>query len=121
AGQGGLLLLAGGAGVGKTRLMQEGARDAAWRGVRVGWGHSCELSAPLPHQPLVEILQDADLGPLAEAWRRELGRLLPDLGLPPPTREPEQERGLLLQALARAFLALAESQPQLVILEDVHW
>lgn len=121
AGQGGLLLLAGGAGVGKTRLMQEVARDAAWRGVRVEWGHSCELSAPLPFQPLVEILHDADLSHLAEAWQRELGRLLPDLGLPPPAREPEQERGLLLQALARAFLALAESQPQLAILEDVHW
>jgi DNA-binding SARP family transcriptional activator/biotin operon repressor len=121
AGSGGLAFLVGEAGVGKTRLMQEVARDAAWRGVRVGWGHSCELCAPPPYQSLVEVLHDADLSHLPAVWRRELGRLMPELGPPPPAVEPEQARGHLLEALARAFLALAQAAPHLVILEDVHW
>jgi DNA-binding SARP family transcriptional activator len=121
SGRGGLVFLVGGAGVGKTRLMQEVARDAAWRGFGVSWGHSCELCAPPPYQPLVEMLHDADLSHLTEVWRRELGRLLPDLGPPPPHAEPEQEKGRLLEALARAFLALGQGAPHLLILEDVHW
>ena len=122
SGSGGMVLLAGAAGVGKTRLMQKVARDAAWRGLRVVWGHSCELSPPPPYQPLVEALHDADLASLPEVWQQELGRLMPGLPAPPPvTLQPEQERGRLLEALARAFLALAQSRPHLVILEDVHW
>ncbi|MBN1485820.1 MAG: AAA family ATPase [Chloroflexia bacterium] len=122
AGQGGLVLLSGETGMGKTRLAQEVARDAAWRGLGVFWGHSCELAAPPPYQPLLEVLHEVDLCPLPEVWRRELGRLLPALAPAPPLLlEAEQEKGRLLEALARAFLALGHSSPHLVILEDVHW
>jgi DNA-binding SARP family transcriptional activator len=122
AGRGGLVLVGGATGVGKTRLMQELARDATWRGVRVVWGHSCELSAPPPYQPLVEVLHDADLTHLPGIWGRELGRLMPALGPPPPVLlEPEQEKGRMLEALARAFLALGQATPHLVILEDLQW
>jgi tetratricopeptide (TPR) repeat protein len=120
-GSGGMLLIAGAAGVGKTRLMQEVARDAAWRGFGVVWGHSCELSAPSPYQPLVEALHDADLALLETTWQKELGRLMPALGVPPPSLDPEEERGRLLEGLARAFLALGQDRPHLIILEDVHW
>ncbi|MBN1660742.1 MAG: tetratricopeptide repeat protein [Anaerolineae bacterium] len=125
-GRGGLLLLAGSAGVGKTRLVQELARDAAWRGCTVLWGHCCELSAPVPYQPLVEALQAADLDPLPAAWRGELARLVPGWAPPPPAMEPGQARARLLEALAQAFLTLGHhgpdrTTPHLVILEDVHW
>lgn len=121
AGRGGLLLLAGPAGVGKTRLMKEVARDAAWRGVRALWSHSCELSAPVPYQSLVEVLHQVDLSSLSPAWRRELARLIPELGPPPPRLDPEQERGRLLEALARALLSLGRKGPHLIVLEDIHW
>ena len=121
-GSGGMVLVSGATGVGKTRLMQELARDAAWQGVRVTWGHSCELSSPPPYQPLVEVLHDADLANLPQVWQQELGRLIPGLPTPPPvTLQPEQEKGRLLEAVARALLALAQPAPLLVILEDVHW
>jgi DNA-binding SARP family transcriptional activator len=121
-GSGGMVLLVGEAGVGKTRLMQEVARDASWRGIGVAWGHSCELCAPPPYQSLVEVLHDADLTHLPQVWRRELGQLLPGLGPPPlAPLEPEQEKGRMLEALARAFLALGQTAPHLIILEDLHW
>jgi DNA-binding SARP family transcriptional activator len=127
-GSGGLVLLAGGAGAGKSRLMQEVARDAEWRGIEVVWGHSCELSAPLPYQPLVEVLHAANLDHLPVIWKEELGRLIPGLGAANSqevanarARGPEAEKGRLLEALSHAFLALGEAGPHLVILEDLHW
>jgi DNA-binding SARP family transcriptional activator len=121
-GSGGMVLVSGATGVGKTRLMQEVARDASWHGMGVAWGHSCELSAPPPYQPLVEVLHEASLAHLPQVWQQELGRLLPGLPTPPPvTLQLEQEKGRLLEALARALLALAQTAPYLVILEDVHW
>ena len=119
-GSGGMALVIGGAGIGKTRLMHEVARDAEWRSVRVMWGHSCELSTPPPYQPLVEVLSDADLSRLLPMWQRELGRLIPGEA-PPPARDAEHNKGFLLEALARAFLALGEVEPHMVILEDIHW
>jgi DNA-binding SARP family transcriptional activator len=121
AGQGGLLLLFGEAGVGKTRLMQDVARDAAWRGIHVVWGQCCELCAPPPYQPLADALRTAGLDHLAEVWRGELARLLPELGPPPLALEPEQERGRLLEALSQAFLNLGQAAPHLLVLEDIHW
>lgn len=126
-GHGGLVLLYGEAGVGKSRLLRELAANAQWRGVRTAWGRCYELAAPPAYQPLVEVLRahlpaltDAPLSPL---WRRELARLLPELAagppLPPPARQGEA--GHLLEAIARAFAALAVAGPLLLLLEDAQW
>ncbi len=139
--RGGLILLEGEAGVGKTRLLQEVARDAGWRGMEVSWGHGRELADAPPYTPLVEALRGAlsplragQLAHLVEAeWRREAGQLLPELGaaaLPdgraeahgPGTILPaDQGRARLLEALARVTLALGRITPHLLILEDLHW
>ncbi|HFD38679.1 MAG TPA: hypothetical protein ENJ31_02345, partial [Anaerolineae bacterium] len=127
-GQGGLTLLYGEAGVGKTRLAQELARNAEWRGLGVMWGRCYELTAPPAYQPLVEALRaglDAlRRAPLEPLWRAELSRLLPELAgdapLPPPL-SPEEERRRLLEAIARGFLALAATTPALLLLEDAQW
>lgn len=127
-GNGGLTLVYGEAGVGKTRLLQELASNARWRGVRTVWGRCYELLAPPAYQPLVEALRAGlprlkaeVLGPL---WQAELSRLLPELATGPdlpPTLSPEEERRRLLEAIARAFLALPGETPCLVLLEDAHW
>ena len=127
-GRGGLTLLYGEAGVGKTRLVQELAHNAEWRGLQVVWGRCYELIAPPAYQPLVEALRaglDAlRRAPLEPPWQAELSRLLPELAgdapLPPPL-SPAEERRRLLEAIARGFLALAATTPGLLLLEDAQW
>ena len=134
-GRGGLLLLEGEAGVGKTRLLQEVARDAEWRGVRVLWGRGREMAKPLPYGLLIEVLRSG-LSPLRAKqlaqvvdgiWLRVASLLLPELAewlpdLPPHvTLEPGQERERLLEALTRTILALGQIAPHLLILEGLQW
>ena len=127
-GRGGLTILYGEAGVGKSRLLRELADNAHWRGVRSLWGRCYELAAPPAYQPLVEALRaglPALTGPaLPLLWRAELSRLLPDLATAngsPPSLSTEEEKRRLLEAIARGFLALAEAGFHLLLLEDVHW
>jgi len=81
------VLVVGEAGVGKTRLLQEIARDAGWRGAQVLWGRGREQSEPSPYSLLTEALRGG-LSPLRagqlaqlveEVWLREASLLLPDL------------------------------------------
>ncbi len=127
-GHGGLILVYGEAGVGKTRLLRELVHNAKWRGIETAWGRCYELAAPPAYQPLVEalraslpILHESAMEPL---WKAELSRLLPEMVAghePPPSLPPEEERQRLLEAVARSFLALAATVPHLVLLEDAHW
>jgi DNA-binding SARP family transcriptional activator/tetratricopeptide (TPR) repeat protein len=126
-GAGGLILVYGEAGVGKTRLLRELARNAQWRGIRTTWGRCYELAGSQPYQPLLEVLR-TDLPLLYETsieplWRAELARLLPELatGESPTPLAPEQERHRLLEAITRGLLALARTTPGLILLEDAHW
>jgi DNA-binding SARP family transcriptional activator len=128
AGDGGLALVYGEAGVGKSRLLRELADNAEWRGMPSVWGRCYELVAPPAYQPVVEALREGlpalnnvTLPPL---WRAELSRLLPELQsteLPPPALSAQDDQRRLLEAIVQAFLALSKATPHLVLLEDVHW
>ncbi|MBN1483923.1 MAG: AAA family ATPase, partial [Chloroflexia bacterium] len=56
-GQGGLALLEGEAGVGKTRLAQEVLRCAATRGAVILQGRCYEFGGSLPYQPIADALR----------------------------------------------------------------
>jgi len=124
---GGMALVYGEAGVGKTRLLEELARNADWRGWKVAWGRCYEMSGQPAYQPLLEVLRsdlDAlDSVNLEDLWRAEMARLLPELAANHPLAElkPEEEQRRLLEALTRAFLALSHAAARLVLLEDAHW
>jgi DNA-binding SARP family transcriptional activator/Tfp pilus assembly protein PilF len=134
-GSGGVVLLEGEAGVGKTRLLQTLAHDAEWRGAEVLWGAGREVEGAAPYGPLVEALSEGltplrvgQLGQLVEGiWLQVLAPLLPLLGtqlpdlLPPPALDPAQERDRLLAALARVLAGWAQITPLLLVLEDLHW
>ncbi|MEJ5308224.1 MAG: BTAD domain-containing putative transcriptional regulator [Anaerolineae bacterium] len=132
---GGLVLLEGEAGVGKTRLLREIARDAEWRGFDVLWGSGQPFAPATPYSPLVEALAGG-LSPLRikqltqvlePLWIQTLIPLLPPLraarpDLPPPSPlEPAQEQARLATALAELLRGWAHIAPLVVILEDLHW
>ena len=134
-GAGGLVLLAGEAGQGKSRLLREVAAGADWRGAQVSWGRGREDAQALPFGALHEALREA----LTPIRARQLAELLPartlDTLLPllPELTEllPEQPFRLhdpgeqpvaaLHAALAAVLLALGQIAPQVLILEDLHW
>ena len=57
SGRGGLVLVSGEVGVGKTRLAEEFAEQLRGQGVRVMWGRCYEFERTLPYQPIVEALR----------------------------------------------------------------
>ncbi|CCH34043.1 AAA family ATPase [Actinosynnema sp. NPDC047251] len=134
-GKAGAVLLAGDAGVGKTRLVEElaAAADAL-----VLTGRCLDVGETgLPYLPFTEVLgQVREAGLLDVEARPALGRLLPELSLPASQdsglsglpshlvgRRPEQDVGQLqlFDAVHGLLGELAESRPVLLVLEDLHW
>jgi predicted ATPase/DNA-binding SARP family transcriptional activator len=132
AGHGGMVLISGEAGIGKSRLMEEfGTRMQESALVLAGSGYADAQT--MPYQPIVEALRPA-LGSQAlrlnvqPAWLAEASRLMPELRdlvppLPAPQpAEPEQARTRLFEALCQLTLGLAGgSRPVLLCLDDLHW
>jgi DNA-binding CsgD family transcriptional regulator/tetratricopeptide (TPR) repeat protein len=125
-------LVAGDAGVGKTRLLDELAARAEGRGVRVLQGGCMEVGdVGLPYVPFVDAFRDLGgrpgeaevAAPLAAAVP-SLGRLLPELltdagPVPPPG--DGFERVQLFDAVLSLLMRLSELAPLLLVVEDVHW
>jgi DNA-binding SARP family transcriptional activator len=130
SGSGGLTLIRGEAGVGKTRLVEAFADRLRWEGVRVLWGRCYQFERVLPYQPFAEALRSlspAELEDIPTGTRTEVARLAPELlagrsGLEEPaTLDPEQEQARLFDGLADLLAGLAGRDRLLVVLEDLHW
>jgi predicted ATPase len=130
-GNGQVVLLAGEAGIGKSRLVRETRARAAEQGFVTLEGACFEPDSGLPYAPVVDLLRTHLAGQPAEAIARALGpaaaelaMLLPELaagltGGAPPV--PEQDRRRLFHALAQALAGLAAGRPLVVVAEDLHW
>jgi class 3 adenylate cyclase/DNA-binding CsgD family transcriptional regulator len=118
-GRGGLALVAGDAGVGKTRLLEESLDRS---GTLVLRGIAAERATP-PYGPLVAALRDG-LRALPEALAvvghltPHLTHLLPELGSAPSV---ETDRATLFEAIRLAFDSVAASRPTAVFLDDLQW
>jgi DNA-binding CsgD family transcriptional regulator/tetratricopeptide (TPR) repeat protein len=127
-----LVLLAGDAGVGKTRLLAEFADRAAGHGVRVLVGGCVELGdIGLAYLPVVDALRGLAEDPAEAELLAEvaliapgLRRLLPGVAGPAPT-DGQAEVGLdqlqVLDAVRAVLLGCAERSAVLMVLEDLHW
>ncbi len=134
-GRGRLALVAGEAGVGKSRLVAEIADEAQARGMRVLTGHCVEMSGTPPYLPYVEIIEQAISSPRSSvALREALGDVAPEIArIAPALRRafPEIPPAVELPAeLARRYVwnsfgefvgRAAQRQPLLLVLEDLHW
>ncbi|MEA2423185.1 MAG: eukaryotic-like serine/threonine-protein kinase, partial [Thermoleophilaceae bacterium] len=125
--EGGLVLVAGEPGAGKTRLVAELAERASRRGEIVVYGR-CDPRAPIPYEPFVEALRTgygAGLPAAPTAARRAyLARLLPELSDEPPVApggEDDAERLRLFDAVAMTLKDWAADNPLLLVLDDLHW
>jgi predicted ATPase len=128
AGRPGMLLVAGEAGVGKSRLADRFAEEAGRAGTLVAAGGAAPLTGgALPYAPLLQALRAADdHGPGAA---RELGaeltgvlaELTGDRSATERTREPEVGRGLLFEHICDVLRRLGRIGPVLLVLEDLHW
>lgn len=125
-----VVVLAGDAGLGKTRLASELARTAAGAGAAVLWGSCSEAELSLPYLPFLEAVGNhltvADLPGLRQRLltHRELGRLFPQLELeapPPDPNDPFQGRLRLFEAVLGLLRLLSEPGGLLLVLENMHW
>lgn len=132
-GRGGMVLIGGEAGVGKTRLIEEMAAVVCRRGGAVARGRCYEPERTIPYQPLAEILrvlamQEGHVKIPLPAWvRGELAYLLPEMAVVPTRTEfplgplqPERQ-AMLLHAIAAFIHHFASRAPLLIVLEDLHW
>ncbi|HET7519754.1 MAG TPA: AAA family ATPase, partial [Actinomycetes bacterium] len=123
-----VVLVAGDAGVGKTRLLLALADRARRRGMRVLAGGCVELGdIGLPYLPVVVAVRELADDPeearlLADAATTApgLGRLLPGIAPAGPTGG-DVDQLQVLDAVRAVLVGLSERSPVLLVVEDLHW
>jgi DNA-binding CsgD family transcriptional regulator/predicted negative regulator of RcsB-dependent stress response len=136
-GEGQLVLLAGEAGLGKSRLVREVKTFAVKRNAFLFQGSCFPSDISCPYAPLLDLFSahfaDATAAEIAlevAPDARELFPLLPNsvhtlpeiADLPAlPILEPEQEKRRLFAALTHVFVQKSLQHPVLFIIEDLHW
>ncbi|MGD6743135.1 ATP-binding protein [Streptomyces sp. BH106] len=118
------VLVAGDAGVGKTRALTEAAAHAAATGLTVLTGHCVDLGdVGLPYLPFTEILgtaaADDRLAPAFAAYPA-VDRLIGGASGAGPAPDPGS-RLQLFEGVAGLLAGLADLTPLLLVVEDLHW
>jgi class 3 adenylate cyclase/tetratricopeptide (TPR) repeat protein len=135
AGRGRLVLVAGEAGVGKSRLVGEISAEADARGMRVLTGHCVDADGSAPYLPFVEMIEEAVSNPRSPLTLREalrgvapevariapaLRRLVPGIG-PAVELPPELAQRYVWNSMGEFLTRAAQRLPLLLVLEDLHW
>lgn len=132
-GHGGIVLIFGEPGIGKTRLARTFAGIAQERGAAVLWGRAFEGDWAPPLAPWIEAIAsaartiDAERVRTAIAGDATLTHLSQDLagiapGIPAlAVLGADEDRLRLHDSVARFFARLGADQPLLIVLDDLHW
>ncbi len=133
-GNGGLVLIGGEPGVGKTSLVRQVIGDAERRGALAVFGRCYESAGSVAYSPFVEMLEQAlsvmpadivredmaDDAPEIARMVPELRRRFPDipeaLDLP-----PEQQRRYFFNAVSSFIVRGSKRFPLVLMMDDVHW
>jgi predicted ATPase len=135
AGSGQLVLIAGEAGIGKTRLAEEITREAAERGATVAWARSREGEGAPPYWSWMQVLRawlehvDLDaLGPTLGAGAPYIAELLPELRerdplIPQAPTSPvsQNARFYLFDAIASFVRNAARHRSLVLAFDDLQW
>ena len=126
-------LVSGEAGLGKTTLVAEAARNAFDNGACVLFGH-CEEDLATPYQLFGEALNhyvtyapEEQLLRHVEVHGSQLARLVPALAsrirqLPPSKgTDSDTERYLLFAAVVGLLATISQEQPVFLVLDDLQW
>ncbi len=124
SGSGGLAVVIGDAGLGKTRLLDELETAAGWRGAQVTRAGADERDRLSPYGPVVDALQQAVTPSRRQVLNDLVDRVwLHQLDAVMTPADPATE-GITVEvaALLRQVLAgLARVAPQVWLLDDLHW
>ncbi|HEV2249014.1 MAG TPA: AAA family ATPase [Candidatus Limnocylindria bacterium] len=129
AGAGQTVILAGEAGVGKSKFVRGAQAHATERGARVLVGLTHQSDSALPYAPFVSAIRSGfhgldrdELGRVLQRSAPDLAELFPELGRIERAAAPTGlERHRLTVAFQHLFRAFAREAPVLVVLEDLHW
>ena len=108
AGRGGIVLVVGQAGLGKTALLDAAESMSGERGIRVLRGTGDAAAQVIPFGPPLEALVSAHDAPVAAASLRDL------------SQSPDQ-RFWLLRELQESLERTALRAPVLILVDDLQW
>jgi DNA-binding CsgD family transcriptional regulator/tetratricopeptide (TPR) repeat protein len=128
------VLIAGDAGVGKTRLLQAWSDRARARGARIAGGSCLDLGETGPaYTAVVEALRDlfsslepADEQTLIGADRSVLARIVPELGRPDELAITDRPASTFAQTrlfdrVVDLLQRVSATGPVVLAIEDIHW
>jgi len=133
-GAGGMAMIVGEPGIGKTRTAEEFCHEARSAGARVLWGRCYDGDWAPPFSPFLEAIKEHAAAVSADQLHADLrfaggavARLIPSVRerLPdlddPPVLKPDEERYWLLESVSEFFASVAKRAPLVLVLDDLHW
>ena len=130
-GAGGVVLITGEGGIGKTRLATELTARATAAGARTAICAGFDLAGAPPMGLWAELISELggtlEAPPLQASWPSDLATLVPELErrfdrdhVDRPVASPEFERARVYEATLELINWAARARPLLLVMEDVH-